>query len=259
MKRLGFALSMTLVCTGLLAQEAPSPCRPLFTTSAALTDIGAVDLQFGAQRGSHWNGAQITAFPTEIDLGLTSWFDFRAAWSGHNRLRDNEGNCSDGFGDPQIGGQVFFAPQDKLGVDLGLAYWHKIPRASVVKGIGSGKVDDSGVLVLSRTDGCWEWDLNVGANWLGRSEGSRVRQAVGSICVTYLAAPGWNITLDTYAVGKTELGPNTVSSILAVSRRVSPSLVLDVAVEAGLNQAATKLTLNAGLVWRVGRIWNPSN
>ena len=238
-------------------QEAPSPCRPLFSTSAGITETNVLELEFGGQTLAQRDGSQSTLFPTQFNLGLASWLDVRLGWSGHNRLQAADGSKAEGFGDPQIGTQIRFLPQQACGVDLGLAYWHKFPLASAHKGIGTGASDDSAVLVLTRTSGSWVFDVNVGANWVGRADdarGGRVRQPVGSFCATWLVASGWNVTLDTYAIGATELSPTVISSILAVSRRISRDLTLDVAVESGLNQAAPRLGLNAGLVWRIGRI-----
>ncbi|HNX94041.1 MAG TPA: transporter [Holophaga sp.] len=239
------------------AQEAPSPCRPLFSTSAGITETNVLELEFGGQKLAQRDGSQSLLFPTQFNLGVASWVDLRLGWSAHNRLQGVDGSRAEGFGDPQIGTQIRFLPQQACGVDLGLAYWHKFSLASAHKGIGTGASDDSAVLVLTRTSGNWVFDVNVGANWVGRADdarGGRVRQPVGSFCATWLVASGWNVTLDTYAIGATELSPTVISSILAVSRRISRDLTLDIAVESGLNQAAPRLGLNAGLVWRMGRI-----
>lgn len=74
-----------------------------------------------------------------------------------------------------------------------------------------------------------------------------------SLAVTCALSPGWNLTLDTYALAATELNARAVSSILALSRDLTPNLCADVGVEAGLTQGAPRLSLNAGLAWRIGR------
>jgi hypothetical protein len=155
--------------SGHLAVSEPTPkaCRPLFTTGAGLTDPGVLELGFGEQSTSNHDGSGARTFPTQLKLGINQWFDLRAGWSGHVRRWDSSGQSTMGFGDPQIGGQVFLSGQEKTGVDLGLAYWHKIPRASVLKQIITGRPDDSLMLVLSRTLGRWGIDLNAGVNWIG--------------------------------------------------------------------------------------------
>lgn len=261
MTRLGFALSLTLAGSLLGAQGAPElpvpkACRPLFTTSAGLTDPGIVELEFGAQKIFNQDHSEDRYLPTQFNFGVNSWFDLRLGWSGPALRQDAQGERRTGGGDPVLGGQVLFLKQAGSGLDLGLAHWHKLPRASVTKGIGSGKHDDTLLVTASRTLGRWLIDVNAGANWIGRCEGQgRVRQAAASCAVTYAAAPGWNVTLDTYALAATELGHQAISSVLAVSRDVTPSLCVDCGVELGHTKGAPRMSLNAGLVWRMGRLW----
>jgi hypothetical protein len=218
-----------------------------------------VELEFGAQKIVNRDGSQDRLLPTQFNLGINSWFDLRMGWSGPALRQDAVGERRSGGSDPVLGGQALFLKQAGSGLDLGLAHWHKLPRASVAKGIGSGKHDDTLLLTASRTLGHWALDLNTGANWIGRCRGEgRVRQAAASFAVTYAAAPGWNVTLDTYALAATELGHQALSSVCAVSRDVTPNLCLDLGVEVGHSHGAPSYSINAGLVWRMGRLWTVS-
>lgn len=260
MKQIGHALSLVLATallgTVLFAEDAPKPPRELFTTGAGVTDPGVLQLNAGAQSCSGRDGSKARSFPGELDLGICSWLDLRASWNGPTTLRDPSGASRSGGADPMIGGQAQALRQERAGLDLGLAYWHKLPRASVEKGIGTGKADDTLLITASRTCGRWEFDLNAGADWLGQQDtGGRERQGVLSLAVTRAFAPGWNLALDTYALAATAQGPRTATSILALSRDLGPRLTVDLGVEAGLTREAQRLTLDAGLVWRVGRLW----
>ncbi len=261
MKRLGIALSSFVVCSSLWSQAAPTeptpnPCRPLFSTSAGLTEPGMVELELGAQKISNRDGSEDRFMPTQLNFGINSWFDLRLGGSGPAMRKDSQGEQKAGGSDPVFGGQALLLGQARAGVDLGFAYWHKLPVASVAKGIGTGRHDDTLVLTVSRTQGRWALDLNAGANWIGRKGGEgRVRQAAISLAVTYAFSPGWNATVDTYALAATELGPQAFSSVVAVRRDVTPSLCVDCGVEIGHSDGAPRLSLNAGLVWRMGRLW----
>lgn len=234
----------------------PKACRPLFSTSAGLAEPGVLELEFGAQRIYNRDQSRDSLYPTQLNLGICEWFDIRVGWGGPVLRKDSQGALAEGTSDPVFGSQAQFLKQDTAGVDLGLAYWHKLPRSRTEAGIGTGKHDDTLLLTASRTFGRWALDLNAGANWIGRPEGEgRVRQAAGSLAITYAVSSGWNLTLDTYALAATELNARAVSSILAVSRDITPNLCVDLGIEAGLTQGAPRMSINAGFVWRLGRLW----
>ena len=237
MKYLGLTivLATALIGTGLFAQEAPppKPLRELFTTAAGVTDPGVMMLDAGSQTAHFKDGSKAQLFPMQLDIGMCEWLDLRVDWNGSATLTDPQGASQSGGTDPLFGGQIQALHQEKAGLDLGLAYWHKLPRASVEKGIGTGKADDTLLLTASRTLGSWELDMNGGANWLGKPDGGRARQGAISLAVTRTFARGWNASLDTYALSATNLGPRpgtdqgarTVTSILAVSREDRKSVV----------------------------------
>jgi hypothetical protein len=262
MKRLGRALSIVIAAAlagaGLLAEEAPAPkpARELFTTGAAVTDTGVLVLNAGVQAADGRDGSSARRFPLQLALGVAPWLDLRVAWSGPNHLVDAGGASQDGPGDPLFGGQLQFLRQEAAGLDLGLACWHKLPRASVLKGIGTGKADDTLVVTGSRTAGPWEVDANAGANWLGRAEApGRIRQGVASLAVTRALAPGWSVSLDNSLVAGSEAGPRGATSLLAVSRDLGADVTVDLGVEAGLSRDAERFAVDAGLVWRMGQLW----
>ncbi len=248
-------LILLLVPSPAAAQESleAKPCRPLFSTTAGLTEPGAVELEAGLQGIAHRDGTRHGTLPFQFNVGLTEWFDLRIGSSGHNLVRDPLGQDLQGCGDPLLGGQVLLARQASAGLDVGVAVWHKFAVSRPRSCIASGGTDDTAFLVLSRASGRWAFDLNAGANWLGDRAGGRLRQAALSCTATCAFAPGWNLSLDTYALAATRASRRTVSSILALSRDLGPDLTVDAAVEAGWTREAPRLALNVGMVWRIGR------
>lgn len=233
------------------------PCRPLFSTTASLTEPGGVELEAGLQGTAHRDGSRHGTLPFQLNVGLLAWVDLRIGSSGHNIVRDPLGQDTQGFGEPLLGGQLLLARQASAGLDVGLAAWHKFAASRPRESIASGAVDDTAFLVLSRSAGRWAFDVNLGANWIGDPAGGRLRQAAASCTATWAVAPGWNLSFDTYALAATRASRRTASSILALSRDVGSSLTLDVAVEAGWTREAPWLALNLGMVWRVGRWRSP--
>lgn len=261
MKRLAIVLSALTLSLVIQAAE-PVECleaaapRPLFTTGAAVADPGVLELELGGQKIYNQDGTSDRNIPAQLNMGICEWFDVRLGWGGPTLRKDAQGLLQELNPDPVFGSQIQCLKQDKAGVDMGIAWWHKVPVGNVAKGASTGKHDDTLLLTLSKNIGRWAFDLNAGANFIGRPEGSgRVRQEAVSLAITYAVAPKWNITLDTYHLSKTELGEAAFSSILAVSREITPDLTVDVGFEFGHTDGAPKRSLNVGLVWRFGKLW----
>lgn len=237
-------------------EEAPNPARGAYTTTAAVTDPGAVDFELGYARVHSRDGSRLEGMPTQLFLGLVEGLDLRAFWTGPNRFTPAEGEVRSGIAEPWVGAQWRFLTQEKGGVDLALGAFHKLPHAQPKDGIASGQADDQLLLIASRTSGPWLVDLNLIQNWISRSDGSgRVAVPSASLCVTRLLGKGLNFSLDLYTLGGTELAPVNVSLLGALNWRVRPNLVLDFGVDCGLNEATPQSTVFVGLAWSVGRLW----
>lgn len=237
-------------------EEAPNPARGTYTTTAAVTDPGAVDLELGYARIRSREGSRLEGMPTQLFLGLVEGLDLRVYWTGPNRFTSAEGETRSAVAEPWIGGQWRFLSQDRFGVEVALGGFHKVPHAEAKEGIASGHAEDQLLLALSRSSGPWLVDLNLIQNWVTRGEGpGRVRVPSASLCVTRLLGKGWNFSLDLYVLGGSELAQVNSSLLGALNWRVRPDLVLDFGVDAGLNQATPHSTLFVGLAWSVGRLW----
>lgn len=257
MKRLALILPALMTCTGLRAEEPQaSAVRSIVTSPAGLTDVGVLELELGGSQVYGKDDTREGGVTAQFNLGITSWLDLRFGWTPHAWNRDTDGNTNRGASDPFIGGQILFASQDKAGADIGLVYSHALPRASVTKGLSSGYHEDSLLLAVSRTMGRWAVDVNAGLVRTRVEDGSRKEnQKVGSVAVTYLPAQGWNLTLDNYAVAKSDLGDREFGSILAASYDVSDHLTLDMSVERSWAEASPRFAFNAGLIYRFGKLW----
>jgi len=253
------ALLAALPGAAALAQdggpEAPQAARELGTVSAGALEPGELQLNLGVQQAYARDGASARRVPTELDLGAWPRLTLRIQWSGPQHMRDEDGVVA-GSGDPSFGALVQPISQDQAGVDLALSWWHKMPWADAEKGLSTGQPDDTLVLAASRVSGPWEVDLNAGANWIGREDGSgRVIQALGAAAVTLACGAGWHVSGEVLALAGTELGSRDLNSMVVVSRDLGRNVTVDVGVEGGLTRAAQRMALDAGLVWRIGPLW----
>ncbi|WP_005037033.1 transporter [Holophaga foetida] len=251
------ALSAIISFPALRAAEPEAGAvRSIVTAPAGLTDVGVLELELGGSQSYGKDHTREGGIAAQFNLGLSSWLDLRLGWTARAWNRDADGQGNDGVSDPYIGGQVLFAGQDKTGADIGLAYSHLMPRASVSKGLSSGYHEDTLLFTISRSMGRWALDANAGVARTRVEDGSRkANQKVGSVAITYAPAQGWNLTLDTYGVAKSDLGDRELGSILAASCDINDKLTVDMSVERGWADASPRFAFNAGLIYRIGKLW----
>ncbi|HJW08086.1 MAG TPA: hypothetical protein VJ483_00530, partial [Holophagaceae bacterium] len=155
-------LGCAAACSGLGAQDiAVNPNRPSFANPATVTMPGVAELEFGLQRTLFSDDSRSDYQPTLLKLGLTSDLELRFGWNGWTRNEDASGAAVTGATDPSLGFTWRLLRQDAFGADVALTYAHKLPRASVRKGIGSGAPDDTAGLLFSKDFGALHADLNV--------------------------------------------------------------------------------------------------
>jgi len=250
------ALPMLFLAALLRAEEPTAAAvRSIATAPVGVTDVGYLDLELGGSQYFGKDGSREGGMNAQLDLGLSSWLDLRIGWTGHTWWQA-EGRQEEGPGDPYIGGQLLLASQDKAGLGLGLAYSHLLPRGDADKGLSSGFHEDTLLLQVGRSLGRWALDANLGIHRTKNPETlQRVNQKVGSFAITYAPANKWNLTLDTHGVAKSELGDRELGSILALGHDLGERLKVDLSVERGWAQASPRFAFNAGLIYRIGKIW----
>lgn len=230
------------------------PGRAAWSTSSTITGEGVVDLETGIHRTENRDRSSVDFGLTVLYLGLSPRFDLRLAWNGPQRITDPEGRSQHGLSDPLLGFQFLLAQQDRVGMDLALAYFHKVPTASTAKGMGTGAHDDSVFLILTRKEGPWVFDLNLMQNWIGRAGGvGRIPQPAVGVCATRRLSERWHCTADTYALGASELGPRVISTNWSLTFEAGAALALDFGVDVGLTQSSQKWTAYAGFAYSFGK------
>ena len=253
MKRLAL-LAAALPMATLAAQDITvNPNRPSFANPATVTMPGVAELEWGLQRTLYTDGSRSDYQPTLLKLGLSEDFELRLGWNGWARNEDPSGAAVTGPTDPSFGFTWRLFRQDALGADLAISYTHKVPRASVLKGIGSGAPDDTLILLASKDFGKLHADLNALETFVGVPGGGRLRQPAAALALTHPLEGSWSLGAELYAIGGGEAGPRIVSTLWNVAYQVSPRLVLDAGFDHGLNAEAPRWNYFVGLTWGVGR------
>src|SRR5262249_11383556 len=145
--------------------------------------LGVIELEFGLQRSSFRDGSDLFWTPALLKLGLLRRVELRIGDNGLLRQTAPGAMAEDGVGDLVLGGQWCVVRNGGLGLDSAVQYSVKLPTANPDKGLGSGHVDQTLMLLLSRDFGPFHADFNLLETWLGRPVGTE-RQPAGTLSVS---------------------------------------------------------------------------
>jgi hypothetical protein len=153
-----------------------------------------------------------------------------------------------GAGDSQLGIQFVLQHEQHTCPGLSLAYYIKLPTASSIRGLGTGRVDHSFIGLLSKTYGKTTFDVNgvwlLAGRPLNRGHAS---SAQGAAAVSYEIAKRWAIQGELSGFGRSGQQPGALTTLSAVTYQVNHRFVIDGGVRAGLTHDAPALAAFVGM------------
>jgi hypothetical protein len=259
---LGFDSSM------LLAQESSEtsrchahavnsvPSRPAFSNSTDTTECGVLEAEYGFERFWVAAGSHRQDFTGGLRLGISPNMDLH--WSSNDYLSLNQnGTTVEGFGDTWVGVKYRIFAQGSIAPALGAFYQVKIPTGSPKAGLGSGAVDQSLAILLSKDVHPFHFDLNIIPTLVGR-KGSGFDRTLGFGLTTSLPVCS-RLTLLLEPYGYTAVNASTpgfASLTGALSYQVKPRFFLDTGSDVGITEAAPHKRLFAGLTYAIGNAFS---
>jgi len=158
------------------------PSRPTVTNATDTTQCGVVEVQYGLER--QWPGGRSNRDDLfgGLRLGLMHNLDFHWASGAFVHVLDANGDRL-GYGDNWLGLRYKFLKQTKLRSSLGIFYEAKVPSASVVDGLGTGRVDHSLSFLASKDRGEVHFDFNVIELLAGRTNSPGFDKTPASRCL----------------------------------------------------------------------------
>jgi len=247
----------------LCAEEPPiqvNPNRPTFATPALTTQVGVAELEIGFQRSASRDEERLSFTPFLLKVGLLKNLELRGGGNGFLWQAPAAAPAASGLGDTTLGAQWCYLRNGPLGVDQAVQLTLKLPTASSAKGLGSGEPDETLMLLLSRDLGPFHADANLLATRLGQPAadgGGSVFQPAATLSVSRTLDEQWSLTAEVYWIGATSENPLILSNLWALAFKVSPRLVLDAGLDAGISHGAQKLSLFAGLTVGMFRVRPP--
>jgi hypothetical protein len=252
---------LTLPCH-LLAQETQdeSGCfsnnilastdRPTYSNSTETTQCGVLEVTGGTDRV--WTGHSIHQddLAQGLQLGLTRSIDLH--YSGN--LFFNDGSHAgplSGVSDSYAGIRYRFMRQTHYVPSVGAFYTVKVPTASPLFGMSTGRYDHFLSLLVSKDIPRVHLDFNLTQQMVGRSKASGFDR--NQAFVLFASTPvAKNLTLVGGAYGFNSLNPFTPAyaiSTVGFDWQVAHRLILDISMDEGLTSGAPRKRLGFGFTY----------
>lgn len=253
--------ALLLLALPLAAQDpdaiAVNPNRPTFATPSRTTQEGVLELEAGLQRTEAKDSSRADFEPLLLKFGQTARFEWRLGWNGHLTQVAPDGSRAQGFADPTFGFQWRPIDQERAGVDAAVGYFHKFATANADQGLGSGKADDTLMLLASKDLGPIHVDVNVLHGWIGQPDRGRAGQDSGTVSLSWPLAGPWGMGSEIYSVGPLPGVPRDTAFLAYLSYQPSSRVVFDAGFDRGLSEGAPRWNLFCGVTCGLGRLFHP--
>jgi hypothetical protein len=226
------------------------PTRPGVANPAEIPEPGVLQLEFGYD--SNFRAREVRAehtMPVTLRYSaakrLLLHLDFDAARSETDALTRAR---STGFGDMRVGFQ-FVALEDGPGRPaLAFAYFAKLPTADESEGLGTGRFDHKVTALLSKKVGETDVDFNAALLVAGHEDGpgwEHGGQVVVSVSRDFKNHFGLEAELSGQSLD--DVQPRGLFALGALRYSANRRLVIDAGARFGLNPAAPRVGLFAGM------------
>lgn len=253
--------ALLLLAMPLAAQDADAitvnPNRPTFATPSRTTQLGVLELEAGLQRSEFKDGSRADFEPILFKFGQTARFEWRLGWNGHLTQTAPDGSRVGGFSDPTFGFQWHPVDQDRAGVDAAIGFFHKFATANAEEGLGSGRADDTVILLASKDLGPIHVDVNYLHGWIGQPDGRRAGQDSGTVSVSWPLGGPWGMGAEVYSVGALPGAAPDTAILTYASYQLSSRTVFDAGFDHGISNGAPRWNLFCGVTVGLGHLFHP--
>lgn len=232
-----------------------APDRPDVTNGTNIVEEGLLQVEVGVQHtrmGTQHN----TGTPVTVRVGLLEWLEVRAGADGFLHQSDN-GSSVSGAGNVQLGAKVrLFADPGGVPV-LSILPTINLPVASAEKGLGSGDVDGT-LVVLTGTDlgRTSHLDVNYGIGAIGAGQGrSHFAQQLVSASLSHSLTEQLSPYVEGFWFSRQDPDGGAVVSVDAgLIRAFAARFAVDGGVAVGLTSAAPGFSIFAGISVIIGDV-----
>jgi hypothetical protein len=233
-----------------------NPNRPTVANPADITQYGVLELEYGFDRLWPQRDVRLTSVGGLLKFGLLC--DVELRWNTTSFLSQVDASGTHRtFGDNWLGPQIRFYKQTTRVPTLSFSYAVKIPSASTVDGIGSGRVDHAFTFLASKDIAKFHFDFNATEFLIGRpgAAGFDKNQQV-NLAFSHFIYGGLQFTGEFWGETRLNQGtPGFVSSLWAITYTITPRLVIDGGYEVGLTSGGPHRHVFAGATYSIANLY----
>jgi hypothetical protein len=234
---------------------AANPNRPTVANPADITQYGVLELEYGFDR--FWNGGdqRQTSFGGLLKFAVLC--DVELRWNTTSYIwQTTSAGTQAGIGDNWLGPQVRIRKQTALVPSLAFSYSFKFPAESS-NGVRTDRVDHALTFLASKDVKGVHFDFNATHFWIGNATqpGYDGNDQI-NLAFSHGVYRGLQFTGEFY--GNTSLNrdnPGFGSSLWALTYTVTPRLVIDSGLEAGLSSGAPRKHFFVGFTYSIAELY----
>lgn len=233
------------------------PSRPTVSNPAQFQKSGVLQLEFGYNanfKSADYQSQQDAplALRFAVNRRLLLELDFDNPYS----QTDKSGFRQTGAGDTTLGAQVVLQFEKESRPGIAFAYFVKLPTASAAKNLGTGKVDNNFIGLVSKKVGEYTVDFNAIYLLAGRTS-SRGQASSGksALAISRGITSKVGIAGEISGYSRNDQQTGAIFGLGAVSYRVSRRVSLDTGLRFGLTSDAPRIGLVAGITVGVADLY----
>ena len=230
-------------------EEFIKPDRPSVSNPAEIHKAGVLQLEYGYDanfRASEFRTQQ--SAPLTLRFAASSRLLLQADLDTVKSETDEMRVRTTGVGDTRLGFQVVALKDTEQHPALAFAYYVKLPSASEVKNLGTGRVDHKIVALISRKLGQVDMDLNGAYLIVGReNESGWVTGGQGALSFSGEFENGFGLQGEISGQTKDDVQPQGLFALGALTYKANRRLIFDAGMRFGLNADAPRYGVFAGV------------
>lgn len=221
------------------------PNRPTVSTTAQPVQPGVLETEWGVDAAS--SHQDINGL---LKFGVSKNFELRFA---HNPLTADSG--THGVGDCAVGFKYRFTQDSGHQPSVAFVYMAKIPTAGDV--LGSGEVDHSLAMLISKDLGKHHFDFNFIGNLLGLPGGGFDHDFLSALAWSHPVRGNWGATVEFSGVtSPNPATPGESQFIASATYNVRPRLVLDFGMMGRISGNVPHAMLIAGFTYSIADLYH---